>query len=258
MPSRTCWFTFILLSISFIISFQNSSAATTARVDYDRNRLSVHADGIALGELLSMVEKQTGVRFSYDDLLAETIVYANFENNVLADGIKRILSQLNHAIVYDGSGGIRTVFIVGRQMASSESQRNQGKLYASQPENDISVTLSEQEEAVPFSVQTPGQEPDVHLLPPGAEAPIPLQVPPGAELPIPAQLPPGAGTTLPDQIAQGPSGETATISLQGPPGAELRLPPPGAENQMLPPPMNQSDDSSTPSNTEEQAPPRSD
>ena len=255
MLARMYWFALVLISIYLIINVQAPSASTTARVDYDGKRLSVHADGVALGELLSMVEKQTGVRFSYDDSLAETIVYANFENNVLADGIKRILSQLNHAIVYDGSGDIRTVLIVGCQMASLESQGNQEELYASQPENDISVTLSEQEEAMPFSVQGPGQEPDVHLLPPGAETPIPLQIPPGAEVPIPAQLPPGAGTTLP---LQGQPSESSTVSLQGPPGAELRLPPPGAENQMLPPPMNQSDDSSAPSNTDEQAPPQAD
>ncbi len=256
MLTKTCWFTFILMSISLIINLQSPIASTTADVKYDGKRLSVQADGVALGQLLSEVEKQTGVRFSYDDFLAETVVYANFENNTLADGIKRILSQLNHAIVYDGSGDIRTVLVVDRQMASLQSQRNQGELYASQPENDISVTLSEQEEAVLFSEHGPGQEPDVHLLPPGAEAPISLQVPPGADdVPNPAQLPPGAGTTPPVQVAQGPPGGISTVSLQGPPGAELRLPPPGAENQVLPPPINQSDDSSLPSGPEKQTDP---
>lgn len=190
MLTRIYWFAFVFISVLFVANLQTPLASTTAHVNYDGKRLSVRADGVVFGQVLSMVEKQTGVRFSYDNISAETIFYANFENNTLADGIKRILSQFNHAMVYNGSGHIRTVLVLHRQMASLGNHRNQGELYVSQPvdevpendlsDNDVSAAIQD-EEAEAFSELTPGQTPDGHLLPPGVEPSIPTQAPPGAE-----------------------------------------------------------------------------
>jgi len=192
MLTRIYWFAFVFISVLFVTNLQTPLASTTAHVNYDGKRLSVRANGIALGQVLSMVEKQTGVRFSYDTISAETIVYANFENNTLADGIKRILSQFSHAMVYNGSGHIRTVLVLGRQMASLQSHRTQGELYVSQPvdevpDNDVSAAIQD-EEAEASSVQTPGQGPDGHFPPPGGEPSLPSEAPPGAE--NQSQLPP--------------------------------------------------------------------
>ena len=197
MLTRIYWFAFVFISVCFVANLQTPLASTTAHVDYDGKRLSVRSDGVALEQVLSLVEEQTGVRFSYDTISAETIVYANFENNTLADGIKRILSQFNHAMVYDGSGHIRTVLVLDRQMASLQRHRNQGEVNLPQPvddvpendisDNDVSAAIHDEETEV-LSVQTPGQRPDGHLSPPGGEPSLPSEVPPGAEIQSP--LPP--------------------------------------------------------------------
>ena len=125
----------LVISICFIFSTHSLQSATIAHVEFDGTRLSVRSEGIALGELLTLMEQQTGVRFSLDRMSAESIVYTNFENNSLAEGIKRILSQLNHAMVYDESGQIRTVLVLSRKTASLQSVVR-GELNAREPRLD--------------------------------------------------------------------------------------------------------------------------
>ncbi len=186
---RNYWFTLVLVLLILSINVQGLSKSTNVRVDYDGKLLSVHAGGVALGQLLLMVEKRTGVQFSYDRLSAEKIVYADFENNSLVDGIKRILSQLNHAMLYDESGHVRTVLVLDRQLALREGPDKQRELYMSQPNNDISETVLSKEKAEPLSGQGPGQgENSPPPPPPGPEDNVLLQGPPGAENRLPPPL----------------------------------------------------------------------
>ena len=220
MLTRIYWFAFVFISVFFVFNLQTPLASTTAHVDYDGKSLSVHADGATLGQLLSLIEEQTGVRFSYDTVSAETIVYANFENNTLADGVKRILSQFSHAIVYNESGHIRTVLVLERQMASLQHHRNQDEMNVSPqpmnevpldegPENNLSdndlSTAGSEEEAETLSVQIPGQGPDGHLPPPGGEPVLQSEVPPGAE--NQNQLPPSMQDQDAGNIALSKTGE---------------------------------------------------
>ena len=165
MSAKNHWVTFVLISIAFIfiINLQSPQASTTPDVKFDGKQLSVHVSGVPLEQLLSMVEKHTGISFSYDDLAAETNVYANFENNSLVDGIRRILLQFNYAVIYNRLGHMETVLVLNRQRASSKNQADQTELYASQQQtdiNDIPVTILGQEEAPPnaISIELADQE----------------------------------------------------------------------------------------------------
>jgi hypothetical protein len=155
MPKKIYPVLIILISI-FILAFPQAQAVLPTQVDYDGERISVCADGVSLGQLLSLVEKQTGVQFFLNSLAAETIVYANFKNDSLSDGIKRILSKSNHAILYDGSGRIRTVFVFERQQALSKSFNNQKEQFYAQKESES------------FSEQNPDQGPEGQRPPPWA------------------------------------------------------------------------------------------
>jgi len=188
MLTKIHWLTFVLISIAFIINPQNPTASTTPDVKYEGKRLSVHADGVVLDQLLSMVAEQTGTQFSYDDLVADIDVYANFENNSLADGIRRILRQFNYAVIYDGSGHVKSVLVLNGQGASSKSPGSQTGLFASQlqndmyeilethpdqleaPPNDMFATHPDQEDTTPFSAQGSAQDAgDQDSAPPGVD-----------------------------------------------------------------------------------------
>jgi hypothetical protein len=248
MLTKIYWFTFVFIAISFITNPQSPTASTTADVKYDGKRLSVHADGVALGQLLSMVKKHTGIQFSYNELLAEMNVYANFENNVLPDGIRRILLQFNYAAIYDGSGHIKKVWVLNRQRGSSKSPVDQARLNTSQqeteindmsgtfsdpveaPPEDISTTLPDPEQSSPFPEQVFEQGAKVLDIPPGAEqhrAYVDMIPPPGAESVAPVvnqnlSPPPGAEPLAP----------VVNQNLSPPPGAEPLAP---VVNQNLPP-----------------------
>ena len=197
MLTKIHWLTFVFIAICFIINPQSPTASTTADVKYDGKRLSVHASGVPLEQLLSTVEKHTGIQFSYNELLAETNVYANFENNSLDEGVRRILLQFNYAVIYTGSGHMKTVLVVNRKRASSKNPADQTELYASQqqtdtndipvtileqgeaPPNDIPIALADQEGAPPFSGQVTGQGTRERDIPPGAKEGV--TPPPGEE-----------------------------------------------------------------------------
>ena len=233
MLTKIYWFTFVLVSIFFVINPQSPVASTTTDVKYDGKRLSVQASGIPLEQLLSMVEKQTGIHFSYDDLLAETNVYANFENNSLADGVRRMLLQFNYAAIYDESGHIKTVWIVNRKRGSSESRGDQIDLYESQqqtvindimdvsetipdqedaPPDYIAVTLADQEGAPPFSEQVSGQEASGHDIPPGANESV--TTPPPGEEPLKPVVDPNASPP-PGEEALAPVVDTSVTPPAG-------------------------------------------
>ncbi len=233
MSTKIHWLTFVFIAICFIINPQSSTASTTADVKYDGKRLSVNAIGVPLEQLLSMVEKHTGVEFSYDDLLAETNVYANFENNSLDEGIRRILLQFNYAVIYNGSGHMETILVFNRQRASSKNPADQTELYASQqetdindmsetfseppeqveaPPDDISIKFPDPEQSSPFSEQPSEKGTSLNDIPPGAnENVIP---PPGEEALSPVvdpnvTPPPGQEHIAPvvDQNVTPPPGE---------------------------------------------------
>jgi len=217
MLTKIQWLAFVLISIAFIIKPQNPTASTTPDVKYEGKRLSVHADGVVLDELLSMVAEQTGIQFSYDDLVADIDVYANFENSSLADGIRRILLHFNYAVIYDRSGHVKYVLVLNRQRASSKNPADhQTELYASQQETDINNTSeifpeqSVQVEAPPDTISFPDPEhssPSSNQLsdkgaseqdmPPGANE---YGIPPGGEasLVVDPNLSPPPGALVED------------------------------------------------------------
>jgi hypothetical protein len=88
-------------------------------VEVDGDRLSVHAEGIALDELLAVVEEVTGVEFTFTGSVATKKIFVDFRGLPLAKGIKKILHPLSCAAVYDDTGKIRKVVILGQLKGSA-------------------------------------------------------------------------------------------------------------------------------------------
>ena len=258
MLKKIYWLTFIfiLISISFINKPQIPAAATSADVKYDGERLSVHAEEFPIGQLLSMLEKQTGILFSYDDSLAEETVFANFENNSLADGIRRILLQFNYATIYDESGQYKYILILKRKRASSKYSGDPTALHASQQQSDINdipvtfleqvepppdampVAIADQEDAPPLSGEFTGQWASIPDIPPGSkEGETP---PPPGEKPLTPVVDPN--------VTQPPGAEPLA------PVVDPNVSPPLEEEALEPTPSLEPNAESTfPTNTEKQA-----
>jgi hypothetical protein len=88
---------------------------TVARADtLDRSgdrdpRFSVEVRDIPLAQVLNQVSRETGCRFEVDPAWNQHPVTASFRNLPLGKGLKRILSDLNHALVYESRQVIKIV-----------------------------------------------------------------------------------------------------------------------------------------------------
>jgi len=87
----------------------------------------VHGEGFSLQvskrpleSVLHDLSQKSGVRFVFDDVWADLPITVQFKNMALEPALKRILSNLNHAIIYntDGSVTIRIYDVVTYEKGS--------------------------------------------------------------------------------------------------------------------------------------------
>jgi hypothetical protein len=97
------------------------------RVEVDGDRLSVRAEGMALGNVLMAVEQETGVQFVFDGLAAERKVFLDFERLPLSEAVRKIIHPLNFAAIYDDTDRLRKVIILGRWKDSGARERREAE-----------------------------------------------------------------------------------------------------------------------------------
>jgi hypothetical protein len=118
---------FALLVVSLSIGGHITAANEANRVEVDGDRLSVRAEGMALGNLLMAVEQATGVQFVFDGLAAERKVFLDFERLPLSEAMRKIIHPLNFAAIYDDTDRLRKVVILGRGKDSGARERREAE-----------------------------------------------------------------------------------------------------------------------------------
>jgi len=118
---------FAMLVLNILVGGNLWAANSTNTVEVDRDRISIHAEGISLGELLMVVKDKTGVQFRFDELVAVNEVFLDFEGMPLSEGIRQIIHPLSWAAIYDGTGRLRRVFILERWKGSGMDIPRQGR-----------------------------------------------------------------------------------------------------------------------------------
>ena len=118
---------FAMLVLSVFISGDLCAANRTNLVVLDGDRISVHTEGMSLGELLIAIEEKTGVQFRFDELVATKEIFLDFEGLPLSEGIKKIIHPHSWATIYDNTGKLRMVIILGPWEGSgTEVRREEG------------------------------------------------------------------------------------------------------------------------------------
>jgi hypothetical protein len=143
---------------------------------------SAHGEGLSLqvvkaplGNVLRDLSQQTGITFVYDKAWADLPITAQFRNIALEPALKRILSNLNHAIIYstDGTVMIRIYGTVAYEKDSSTgsdrvrsfAEKNAaGRPEGLNPRDDADVTRTDDDEKQEESGATLREAPE------GAEA----------------------------------------------------------------------------------------
>ena len=113
-------FAMLILSVFISGDFWPVYGANPVVVDGDR--LTVHTEGMPLGELLTVIENMTGIQFTFDELPAAKKIFLDFNGLALSEGIKKIVRPLSFAAIYDGTGKLRKVIILGRWKGSGMTE----------------------------------------------------------------------------------------------------------------------------------------
>jgi len=117
----------VMLVVGMVVGGHLRAASGGNTVEVDGDRLSVHAEGIALDEVLALVEEKTGVQFTFTGSVATKQIFVDFNGLPLAQGIKKILHPLSCAAVYDDTGKLRKVVILGQLKGSEARAPDEGK-----------------------------------------------------------------------------------------------------------------------------------
>ena len=126
--------------------------------------LSLETRNEPLGEVLAQITQKTAYRFSLEDAWKDHPVTVAFRNLPLSQGLKRILSNLNHAVVYESQYDIRIIIfgeVVFQPAGSSPAPR------------PVPVPYQEEEAQEPPDIEPP--ESIVERIPPGEERQPPAE-----------------------------------------------------------------------------------
>jgi hypothetical protein len=116
----------VMLVVGILVGGHLRAAMGGNTVEVDGDRLSVHAEGIALDELLAAVEEMTGVEFTFTGSVATKKIFVDFNGLPLSEGIKKIVNPLSCAAVYDDTGKLRKVVILGQWQGSATQAPREG------------------------------------------------------------------------------------------------------------------------------------
>jgi hypothetical protein len=160
-------------------------AATAGRPSADEI-ISLNVKDRPLGEVLGSITKSTGREFLLDDGWRAYPVTTVIEETPLHVGLKRVLSGLNHAIVYRSDGRIRIlIYETAPAGRSAQNRPGAGSTFAPQPSASVRQP--------PRPPSAPGSSlPEFQPFggPPGS-GPGPIPDPRGAP-----ENPPAAGETV--------------------------------------------------------------
>jgi len=100
------------LLLNIFVSGYLWAANSSNTVEVEGDRLSVHAEGMALGDLLMAVRDMTGVQFGFVGSVGQRKIFLDFEGLPLSEGIKKIILPSSFAAIYDEAGKLRRVLIL--------------------------------------------------------------------------------------------------------------------------------------------------
>jgi hypothetical protein len=132
--------------LGFLCLMYLSSAFSDTRkmhLNFVGHTLSANLDEVSLGVLLENLKREKGIWFRGDESLLEEKVSVRFRDLSLQNGLRRILSGINHVLVFDRDEGLVGVFILSKKHSHRSPSRNEAvvaeKAFIFQPEEKITT-----------------------------------------------------------------------------------------------------------------------
>ena len=154
-------------------------------ISLKHNMLSVRLNGSPLDQVLKEIERQGEVCFYIDNSMSKKKIWSQFTDLRLKEGIKKILFQYNHVMIFDWDGNLAEVHILGDSDQRDKQVLNKNRtkqINANKP--ILSITPEDRMEESGFEVVKnclpPGEDDEGKTL--GFKAREKVDPPPG-ELP---------------------------------------------------------------------------
>ncbi len=106
--------------------------------------MSAELHGVSLRMVLERLEDEKGIWFKGDESALEERVFVRFDDLPLHEGLRRILSTVNHVLVFDRERGLVGLFVLGKKDPGRRAPRDGGvgveKSPPSQPAGETAVS----------------------------------------------------------------------------------------------------------------------
>jgi hypothetical protein len=106
--------------------------------------MSAELQEVSLRLILERLQRETGIWFKGDESALEESISIRFKDLPLHEGLRRILSNINHVLVFDQERGLVGLFILGKKDPGKRSPRevgvDTGKSRPSQPVEEAAVS----------------------------------------------------------------------------------------------------------------------
>jgi len=135
----------LMLACSWL-GFSPSASSSTAEIglEFKGQMMSAELQGVSLRLILEELESEKGIWFKGDESVLDEEVSIRFKDLPLHEGLRRILSTINHVLVFDEGERLVGLFIIGRKDTASRTSRDaaivSGKTYPPQPAKEPVVT----------------------------------------------------------------------------------------------------------------------
>ena len=117
MSKATKIFTVYYIVIFFSLGLFCSVSSGKEEIDLELRgqAMSAELQGVSLRLVLEKLEREKGIWFKGDESVLEEEVSIRFKDLPLYEGLRRILSHINHVLVFDGDNGLVGLFILGKK-----------------------------------------------------------------------------------------------------------------------------------------------
>jgi hypothetical protein len=122
------WLILLLFVAIFAVQspLQASASKTSYQVEYINDRLTIHVNNVALGPVLAKIKEKTGVEFVVGQEQSGKLISCQLESLPLVEGLKRMLRQFNHALLFGPDNKPTKVVILGYANLDSFPRPSEG------------------------------------------------------------------------------------------------------------------------------------
>ena len=113
--------------------FLSPAEAKNASIRFEDRKMSADIDGVLLGEVFEKIKAQREFSVKGDESILNSEVSVNFENLSFQDGLKKILGEINHILLFDKNKEPSGVIIAdsGGSLATVKTSPDKKKAEAS-------------------------------------------------------------------------------------------------------------------------------